>query len=164
MILLNNFDPYQDFFETNPQLKVLFKEYLDSPSSHIWALFLYAHPDSKFFNESPEDRKSLIYKDYLHSDPTFSWEEYAPLIDKLQTHVLSKAQRALMRWEQTLHERDDFISTVPYSLDTFEAKDKMLANTPKLWDQYEAVLDRLTKEQGSTHGDIEESLSEKGII
>jgi hypothetical protein len=69
-----------------------------------------------------------------------------------------------MRWEQTLHERDDFISTVPYNLDTFEAKDKMLANTPKLWDQYESILDRLTKEQGSTHGDIEESLSEKGLI
>lgn len=69
-----------------------------------------------------------------------------------------------MRWEQTLHERDDFIASIPYTLDTFEAKDKMMAITPKLWDQFEAVLDRLNKEQGTTMGDIEESLSEKGII
>jgi hypothetical protein len=37
-----------------------------------------------------------------------------------------------MRWEQTLHERDDFIASIPYTLETFEAKDKMMAITPKL--------------------------------
>lgn len=41
----------------------------------------------------------------------------------------------------------------------------MLANTTKLWDQYESIQEKLTKErQGKTHGDIEESLSEKGEI
>jgi hypothetical protein len=74
----------------------------------------------------------LIYNDYLLSDPSFSWEEYFPLISFIEDKVLSKAERALMRWEKTLHERDDFIASIPYSLDTFEAKDKMLANTPKL--------------------------------
>lgn len=130
MTLLTNFDPYQDFFSTNPQLKILFSESI--PSSHMWALFLFAHPDSKFFNESPEDRKSLIYKDYLKSDPSFSFDDYESILEKIQASVLTKAQRALMRWEQTLHERDDFIASVPYNMDTFEAKDKMMANTTKL--------------------------------
>jgi hypothetical protein len=98
----------------------------------MWALFLFAHPDSKFFNESPEDRKSLIYKDYLKSDPSFSFDDYESILEKIQASVLTKAQRALMRWEQTLHERDDFIASVPYNMDTFEAKDKMMANTTKL--------------------------------
>jgi hypothetical protein len=164
MILLNNFDPFQDFFNSNPQLKILFKDYLKVPSSHMWGLFLYSHPDSKFFNESPEDRKDLIFKDYLKKDKTFDWDKYEELLKKIEVSVLTKAQRALMRWEQTLHERDDFIASIPYTLETFEAKDKMMAITPKLWDQYEAVLDRLNKDQGSTMGDIEESLSEKGII
>jgi len=164
MVLLNSFDPYQDFFASNPQLKILFKDYTSLPSKYLWALFLFAHPDSKFFNESPEDRKKLIYKDFLAEDPKFSFDDYEDLITLIQTSVLTKAQRALMRWEQTLHERDDFIASIPYTLDTFEAKDKMMAITPKLWDQYEAVYDRLNKEQASTHGDIEESLSEKGII
>jgi hypothetical protein len=69
-----------------------------------------------------------------------------------------------MRWEKTLHERDDFISSVPYTLDTFEAKDKMMSLTPKLWDQYESIQERLTKESAKTRGDVEESLSEKQII
>jgi len=74
----------------------------------------------------------LIYKDFLLSDPSFSWEEYQEIIYLIEDKVLTKAERALMRWEKTLHERDDFIASIPYSLDTFEAKDKMLANTPKL--------------------------------
>lgn len=107
----------------------------------------------------------MIYKDYLLSDPSFSWEEYQEVISLIEDKVLSKAERALMRWEKTLHERDDFIASIAYSLDTFEAKDKMLANTPKLWDQYESILERLSKEkQGRTHGDLEESASEKGDI
>jgi hypothetical protein len=57
------------------------------------------------------------------------------------------------------------MASIPYALDTFEAKDKMMASTPKLWDQYESILERLTKEKTHvTHGDQEESLSEKGDI
>lgn len=167
MILINNFDIYQDFFSSNPQLKILFKDEIKAkvPSNHLWALFLYAHPDSKFFNESPEDRKNLIYSDYLSKDSKFTWEKYEDTLQKIETHVLSKAERALMRWEQTLHERDAFMASLPYTLDTFEAKDKMMASTPKLWDQYESILERLTKEKThATHGDVEESLTEKGDI
>ncbi len=74
MVLLNSFDIHQDFFSTNPQLKIIFKEEVKNkvPSSHYWALFLFAHPDSKFFNESTEDRKNLIFSDYLRKDPKFS--------------------------------------------------------------------------------------------
>lgn len=162
--LLNSFDPYEDFFQVNPQLKIIFqKEYEDKiPSSHMWALFLYAHPDSKFYDEAPPTRRNLILKDYLHEDPTFSWDTYEELVEKIETKVLSKAQRALMRWEKSLHERDDFFASIPYTAETFEMKDKMLAATTKLWDQYEAVQERLAKEKVTqTHGDIEESFLEK---
>jgi len=128
-------------------------------------LFLFAHPDSKFFELSPIERKILIYDDFLLKDETFSWEEYEPLLIEIAEKALTKAERALMRWEKTLHERDDFIASVPYDASTYEMKDKLLANTSKLWDQYETILDRLTKEkQAKTLGDIEESLAEKGDI
>ena len=167
MVLLNSFDIHQDFFSTNPQLTILFKDQVKSkvPSKHLWALFLYAHPDSKYFNESPEDRRNLIFNDYLLKDKSFGWDKYEDVLEKIETSVLSKAERALMRWEKTLHERDDFMASIPYDLDHFEDKDKMLANSPKLWIQYESILDRLTKEKThATHGDQEESLSEKGDI
>ncbi len=162
--LINNFDPFEDFFKSNPQLKIIFqKEFEDKvPSHHMWALFLYAHPSSKFYDEAPSTRKTLIYKDYLKEDPTFSWDTYELTLELIETKVLSKAERALMRWEKSLHERDDFFASIPYSEATFEMKDKMLAATTKLWDQYEAVQERLSKEKVSqTHGDIEESLLEK---
>ena len=163
MTLLNSFDIHKDFYSTNPEVSILFKDSI--PSEHLWALFLYAHPDSKFFDLSPKDRQELIYKDYLLSDPSFSWESYSDTLLFIEEQLLTKAERALMRWEKTLHERDDFIASIPYSLDTFEAKDKMLANTTKLWDQYESIMERLSKErQTKTLGDLEESASEKGDI
>lgn len=167
MVLLNNFDPFEDFWQSNPQLRVLFKdEYKARVSSqYMWALFLYGHPSSKFFNETPQTRKDLIYKDYLLSDPAFKWEDYDSTLKTLEEHCLTKAQRSLMRWEKSLHEREDFMDTVPYTTETYKIKDEMLANTPKLWASYEAILERLTKEESAqTFGDQEESLSEKGEI
>lgn len=70
-----------------------------------------------------------------------------------------------MNWEKKLHERDEFINSLSYSLDTYEDLDKMMKLTTSMWDQYESIKDRLTKEKSSnTEGDIEESLSEKKLI
>ena len=93
MVLLNNFDPFEDFWQSNPQLRVLFKdEYKARVSSqYMWALFLYGHPSSKFFNETPQTRKDLIYKDYLLSDPAFKWEDYDSTLKTLEEHCLTKA-------------------------------------------------------------------------
>lgn len=107
----------------------------------------------------------MIEQDFLERDPSFSWDDYTELLTLIEEKVLTKAERALMRWEKTLHERDDFIASVPYNETTYEMKDKLLANTPKLWDQYESISEKLLKErQAKTHGDIEESLAEKGDI
>jgi hypothetical protein len=70
-----------------------------------------------------------------------------------------------MNWEKKLHERDEFINSLSYSLDTYEDLDKMMKLTTSMWDQYESIKDRLTKEKSSsTEGDIEESLSERKLI
>lgn len=162
--LLTSFDPFSDFYQTNPQLKIIFKSEYENkvPSSHMWALFLYAHPESKFYDESPSTRKELIFRDFLHQDSSFSWDDYESTILTIEEKCLTKAQRALMRWEKALHDRDDFFASIPYSESTYELKDKMLANTPKLWDQFQAVQTLLAKEQASkTHGDLEESFLEK---
>jgi hypothetical protein len=70
MLLLNNFDPSQDFWLSNPQAQIIFADYVNTPSSHMWAALLYAHPESKLFNESPTSRRLLIIEDYL-KDPSF---------------------------------------------------------------------------------------------
>lgn len=131
----------------------------------MWALFLFIHPDSKFFQESTKTRKELIFKDYLSSDKSFSWDKYEDLLKFIQEKLLTKAERSLMNWEKKLHERDEFINSLSYSLDTYEDLDKMMKLTTSMWDQYESIKDRLTKEKSSsTEGDIEESLSERKLI
>lgn len=166
MILLDSFDPYTNFWETNPQLRILFHKEFDSavPSKVMWALFLYAHPSSKFFEEPPTTRLSLIKNDFLQ-DPSFEINDYSETLSLIYEHTLTKAQRSLSIWERKLHERDELISSIPYTLDNFEQVDKLVTNSQKLWDQYIKIQEALTKEQeGKTEGDIEESLSEKGVI
>lgn len=165
MTLINNFDIHQDFYTSNPQAAVLLKEFSSTPSSHMWALFLFAHPNSKFFDISTDERKRIIHHDYLDDDPSFDWVYYQPLIEFIQQKILSKAERSLMIWEKELHDLETFLSSLSYSEDTFEAKIKIISSLPKLWDSFESIQDRLTKEKLSkTHGDIEESLTEKGEI
>ena len=159
-----NFSPYEDFFTVNPEYRILLAQFEDSPSEHLWAAAMYIHPDSKLFNESPNNRKRLIIHDYL-KDPSFNFDDLIPLISHFKDFCLSKAQRMLMNWESKLHERDELIAAHPYTLDNHAELDKMIEKTPKMWDQYlkiEALLDK--EKQSSSKGDIEESLSEKKLI
>lgn len=182
MILIDSFDIFSDFWKSNPQLRVLFKEEYDNkvPSEIMWALFLYYHPKSKFFNEAPATRLKLIKSDYLNESSSlvrdksnlsksneriFELSDYEAIADKIKQFVLSKAERSLLLWEQKLHERDALIAQIPYTMENFEDLDKLVTNSGKIWDQYFKIQDQLSKEQETrTEGDIEESLSEKKLI
>jgi len=166
MLLLNNFDPFEDFWATNPQLRILFKEEYDAkvPSSQMWAVALFVHPSSKLFNESPENRKKLILSDYLN-DPSFDFDSLSPTIDKFKRLVLTKAELLLSNWEKRMYDREAFLDSVPYSPDTFDMIEKMVKETPKLWQNLFQIQTALSKEQDTkVEGDIEESLSEKGLL
>ena len=163
MTLLNNFDTSSNFWESNPQMKILFAEEFKKKvsSSHMWGLFLYAHPSSKLYNESPSIRKSIILKDFAKD---LAFDDYKETLSKIERFVLTKAEKLLSTWERKLHERDEFINEQQYSIETYDILDKMLGVTPKLWDQYFSILKQLSEESSKTFGDVEESLIEKQII
>lgn len=166
MVLINSIDPFIDFYESNPESKIFFAEEYESnvPSSHMWAVAMYIHPSSKLFNEPPSVRRKLIIQDYL-KDPKFDFSTLDPIIDKFKQFCLTKTERLLVNWEKKLYERDDLIDSIPYTADTYDILDKMIDKTPKMWQQYYAILDLLDKEsKGKIEGDVEESLSEKGDI
>lgn len=53
----------------------------------------------------------------------------------------------------------------PYNQDTYEMLDKMRKDTYPMAKQYKEILKEFsTESQSSTHGDIEESLTEKQLI
>lgn len=165
MLLLNNFDPTVDFWTSNPQAQILFASYYPStPSAHMWAALLFAHPESKLFSESPTSRRTLILNDYLH-DPSFPWETLTPLIEDVKRLALSKAQQLLLAWEKRMYEREAFMDSVSYAPDTYQMKEQMAKETPKMWQSLFQIQELLAKEKAShVEGNIEESLSEKNLI
>lgn len=79
--------------------------------------------------------------------------------------MLTKPKRLLAGWERKLEERDAFMHSLPYNEDTYEMLDKMMANTAKMWDQYLTILKKTESEvETTTQGDMELSLSQKGLI
>lgn len=160
--MLNSFDITQDFHTSNPHIRVLLPQTEGMPSSHIWGLFLFAHPESRLFNETPTTRRQLV-TEFL-KDPSFHFEDYEPLLEEISTKVLTKAQRSLMIWEKMLTDRETLMQSLKYDLNNFEVVDKLVLGTSKLWDQYENIKKALMKEDVKTFGDQEESATEKGLI
>lgn len=167
MTILDTFDPFQDFWVANPQARIFFKEEYDNkvPSSDMWALFLFYHPSSKLFNESPTSRKQLILNDYPPLSKDFNFESRKSTIDKILKYSLTRPQLMMVNWADKLHQRDDFIASQPYTESTYKMLDTMMDITPSLWKQYETIKKMLSAEDDSkTVGDQEESLAEKGLI
>lgn len=133
-MLINNFDIFSDFY-SDSQIKAIFREEYEAkvPSHHMWALILYAHPDSKYSGQKDADKKALIEKDYLgpFKDP-IKWEDRAKTLEKIISFLLTKPKRLLKGWEIKLEERDTFIASIPYNAETYELLDKMMGNTAKI--------------------------------
>lgn len=155
-------DPTSDFW-SNLQLRAVHKEeYPDTPSEVMWALYLIFHPSSEYYEMPLKSRISLVTTDIIGKE--YDVTPHTPTIEKIQQLSLTKTQYALFNWEKKLEERDQFIASQPYDFSTYEALDKMMAQTSKLWDQYFSLVKQLEKDQGKTRGDVEESLSDRGII
>lgn len=156
-------DPQTNFWD-NTQYKAIFKdEYQKDTSSDVmWALYLIYHPSSEYYEMPLKARTSLILRDFLTEDYDLSLHEES--IKKIQELSLTKTQLAMFNWESKLEERDSFISSQPYDANSFEMLDKMMSQSSKLWDQYFSLRKQLEKDEGKTRGDVEENLSERGII
>lgn len=167
MTIIDNFDPFQDFWVINPQARLFFKDEYENntPSQDMWALFLFYHPSSKLFNESPTTRKKLILEDYPPLSSNFSFDSYKETITKIQKYALTRAEVMMSNWADKLHQRDEFIASQPYTESTYKMLDAMLDVTPSMWKQYETIKKMLSKDdEAYVVGDQEESLSEKQLI
>ncbi len=161
--ILNSFDYDRDFFEANPQLKIIFP---DISSKIMWAIALLHHPESKFKSDTYEVRKSIIINDWL-GDPDFDFEDekLQPTIEKFVSRCLTKKQRILNDWEEKLDERTALLKTIPYTVDTLEFLDKAKVQSTKLWEGYMKALKDVEEEMAVyITGNSVESATESGLI
>lgn len=164
--MIDSFDITTDFY-SDPQTKLLFKKEYDSkiPSKHMWALALLVHPKSKFSDLDTDTAKTLIYKDYLNSDPKFKWDDYKDVTSKIIEYLPTAPERFLATWKKKLSEINSFLNSKPYDENTYEMLSKIMKEFHPMMKQYREIEKEYQKEtELSTRGGVEESLSEKGII
>jgi hypothetical protein len=174
MYLLNHFDTDKNFWSSSPQLKILFHQIYSEDKSKdkknsstiLWCIALLLHPESKFANY-PYQKRLEIVQDYAQNHETeFNPELYPETVHLFEEGVLSKAQKFLVKWEKKLEERQEFIDSLKFDLETVETVDKILSNTNKLWKQYQECLKDVEEERSKNvgQGGAMESASEQHLI
>jgi hypothetical protein len=166
-----------NFWVVNPELSLLktFDEFRTkdkskdkSESSKImWAIYYAYHPESKFF--VLPNKLLTLAQDFL-KDPKFNWDKQSKVIDTYCSLVLSDAERALVNWNEIMVMRDTSIKELYKkaiaSGDTDELVkiDRMLANTPKMFEDYKKIKRDYEDEKTTKKGKNIKSLTESGEI
>lgn len=171
--LMQNFDYEKNrysFWDVNPEFKFTepFDDYYnatenkDYSSEVMWAIFLFCDIKSPKIRLRKDERE-LDIKKYFLKDDTFSFEYHQDLIDAYPKVVMTKIQRELKVWQDKIEERNKFLETVSYSLDTFEALDKMMKDSKLIWESFGKIYKEYQDENIETRarGGREESFTEK---
>jgi hypothetical protein len=170
---MQNFDYEKNrysFWDVNPEFKFTepFDDYYnatenkDYSSEVMWAIFLFCDIKSPKIRLRKDERE-LDIKKYFLKDDTFSFEYHQDLIDAYPKVVMTKIQRELKVWQDKIEERNKFLETVSYSLDTFEALDKMMKDSKLIWESFGKIYKEYQDENIETRarGGREESFTEK---
>lgn len=136
-----------------PEFHAIWKEdrgQVKTKSSKImWALVLVLHRSSMFVGVS--DPYTEVATSYL-KDPKFKWDKYEDAIDKMKDCILTPAEKSLTLWEETVKMRDRFLKKLYIEileegdLKQIELADKILSNTPKMFDDLMKVNEKLNVE------------------
>lgn len=177
---LANFLPgktIQNYWESDNQLATIgvFKELYESDktkkkttsSQIMWAVAFYCHPESRLAKFSEVEKKQLIESDIIGEK--VMWENIEKYIKAYEKLYLTQAKRSLQNWNRKLEERDNYLNSMPYhelTLDDAKLLDALLANTPKLYTQYEDIMEKISDENAKSinKAGIQESAAEKGLL
>jgi hypothetical protein len=139
----------------------------EESSKIMWAMFYAYHPESKFFHYP--NKQETIEKSFI-KDSKFKWDHYKDIIEDFKNLVLSDAERALLSWNEIMIMRDNSIKELYKkaleSCDTDELVkiDKMLANTPKMFEDYKKIKKDYEEERTTKKGKKILSLTDSGEI
>lgn len=153
----------ENFWEFNPEYKIVFDEFYakdkskdkEKSSRIMWAFYFKLHPDSSFYN-LPDKDNIIIEK--IIKDTKFNWEKHELEENLFYSTILTPAERELYDWNTTLHKRRKFLNEQEFTLDSYNDEgrlqkgtadqlDKMLANTAKLYQDYNKIQKELKEEK-----------------
>jgi hypothetical protein len=170
-----------NFWDVNPELKILeeFSKVYEKDKSKakqdsstvMWGIYYAYHPESKFYN-LPGKLDRL--KDSFIKQKDFKWDNYTEVIITYKEAVLTDAERALSSWGEIMSMRDrslkklyqDLLNVSALEVDTKSLKevDSMLANTPKMFEDYKKIKKDYEEEKTQKKGKRNKSLSDSDDI
>ena len=139
----------------------------EESSRILWAVHYAFHPESKFFNYP--NKLEVLQKDFI-KDPKFKWQKISNLTESFKNLVLSDVERALVNWNEIMIMRDNSLKEL-YKLaieqsdtDELVKLDKMLSNTPKMFEDYKKIKRDYEEEKTTKKGKSISSLSDSGEL
>ncbi len=194
MRIIETFSPETNFWEEHIQLaavdpiKSLYQKDTSKgkikSSKLMWCIALIWDRNSKFFNlpeEGVDSKINLIFTDF-YGDKNYYINNKAE-VDNLKLFYIklqdTTARRALRDIESKIEERAKFLSNTPYTIgepterggwigNTASIIDKILADSKKVYDLYDAALKLVEKEdlegEGRTKGGGQISMTDSNEI
>lgn len=167
----------RNFWKENPELviapelekiykKDTSKDKKDS-SLFMWAIHLCEHLDSKFYNHP---NKYEIVAEKVLKNKGFKWQKHEELISSYREIVLTDAERALSIWNETMRLRNSSLKQMyqdalkEKDTDELVKLDKMLSNTPKMFEDYKKIKQDYEEEKIQKKGKRIKSLSDADEI
>lgn len=136
-------------------------------SNLMWAIYYAYNPESKFY--ALPNKLEMLEKNFI-KDSKFKWAAYKEIVDIYCNVVLTDAERALLNWSEIMVMRDKSIKELyvaalsANNTDELVKLDKMLANTPKLFEDYKKIKKDYEEEKTLKKGKHIQSLTESGEI
>jgi len=154
-----------------PGLDKLYKEdkskNKEDSSLIMWAIDLCENLESKFYNNP--NKYSIIAEKVL-KEPKFKWNKVNDAIESYRECVLSEAERALTIWNETMRLRNTSLKIMYQNAfnqkdtDELVKLDKMLALTPKMFDDYKKIKQDYEDEKTTKNGKKISSISDDDVI
>jgi len=177
MSTIANFDINTNFWDANPQFKILGKFAVfyradTSKGKHVsskvmWAVALFTDTDkdNKFKNLPKKDKEKIIADEYIRDDK-FKWKKYHYLIEYYKETQLTVSKRSLFFFKKKIQEREEFLDKIEYSLENAAELDRIMSNTEKLFGMISGLEAQIEKEDSIESGGIakggrKESASER---
>lgn len=166
-----------NFWDINPELLII-KEFAgyhaedksknkEESSTIMWGIYYCYHPESRFFNLPT--KLDVIETSFI-KNPKFKWDSVKDIVIIYKNLVLSDAERALVNWAEIMNMRDTSIKELYAAalkegdVDELVKIDKMLANTPKMFEDYKKIKKDYEEEKTLKKGKRNKSLSDSGDI
>ncbi len=139
--IINNFNTNVDFWEFNPQMKIIFHKFYNDDNSKnktesskiMWGIALLVDPNesNSFRHISYTERLDEIKIGHF-KNKAFPWVEYYDTIEIYKNHVLTKPELTLHVMERKLEERIKLLNDTPLTLENVELIDKVQLNLTKI--------------------------------